>query len=242
MLKVAICDDEKIFIDTLHAHLKPIFDTMFSETEFSTFQNAELLLRSYKTENFDVLFLDIDMPGISGFEVARAIRDVSYHTLIIFVTSKHELVYNSFDYNPFYFICKGSPDKLEADLTHVAEKISAYFRQNKNIDVTDIVAGKISVSLSDIMYIKSEKHYLLYYLKNDDGIPLKERGVLSKKEDELSSYDFFKPHQRYLVNMNFVSRFDTMINSISMSDKEIIPISKALKNSALEKFRVFKRR
>lgn len=240
MLKIAICDDERIFIDILHSHLKPIFNAVSSETEFETFQSAVSLLRAFNTTNFDVVFLDIDMPGMSGFEVAKAIRDISYYTLIIFVTSKHELVYNSFDYNPFYFICKG--DSLESDLSHVAEKVSVYFRQHKNIEITDIVAGKVSISLRSILYIKSEKHYLLYYLNNGDDVPLKERGVLGKKEEELYDYNFFKPHQRYLVNMNHVRRFDSLINSITLSNGYTIPISKGLKADALEKFRIFKRR
>ena len=242
MLKIAICDDEKIFIDTLYSHLKPIFNNMYNESEFSSFQNAPALLNAFKADNFDVIFLDIDMPKMSGFEVAKEIRNISTSTLIIFVTSKHDLVYNSFDYQPFYFICKSSIEKLQNDLTHVAEKLTAFFRQNKKIEIEDIATGKFAVSLSDIIYIKSDKHYLLYYLNNGDKTPLKERGKIAKKEVELAHYDFLKPHQRYLVNMNYINRFDTILNSILMTNKDIIPISKSSKDDVLEKFRIFKRR
>ena len=59
---------------------------------------------------------------------------------------------------------------------------------------------------------------------------------MSIKENELSSFDFFKPHLRYLVNMQHVGRFDLTLNSILLSNGTSIPISKSLRDSAFEKF------
>lgn len=242
MIKIAICDDEKIFIDMLHSNLQDIFSNMPVDVEFSTFSSPTTLLRTYKTKHFDAIFLDIDMPNTSGFSVAKSIREISLNTLIIFVTSKHDLVYDSFEYQPFYFICKSSQDNLYSDLSHVSEKILMYFKQKKKIEITDIVAGKVFIPISDILYIKSEKHYLLYYLKNGDGIPLKERSTISIKKQELLSYDFFNPHQRYLVNMNHIAHFDSLINTITMKNGDQIPISRNAKNDAFKTFKSFKRR
>ena len=55
---------------------------------------------------YDLIISDIMMPEMSGFDVAEIIRQESLATHIIFVTSKRELVYSSFEYSPFYFICK----------------------------------------------------------------------------------------------------------------------------------------
>lgn len=242
MIKIAICDDEKIFVDTLYSNLQTIFYDMPVDVEFSTFSTATALLRSYKICNFDVIFLDIDMPNMSGFSVAKLIRDISLNTLIIFVTSKHDLVYNSFEYQPFYFICKNSQDNLYADLFHVCKKIFMYLRQKMKIEIIDNSAGKVYISISDILYIKSEKHYLLYYLKNGDNIPLKERGTINSRKKELLSLDFVNPHQRYLVNMNHITHFDSLINTIIIDNGNQIPISRNSKNDTFEKFKLFKRR
>lgn len=242
MIKIAICDDERIFVDKLLSNLKCIFDDMPVDVSFSCFLSATALIREYNTAHFDVIFLDIDMPHVDGFSVAESIRKISLNTLIIFVTSKHDLVYNSFEYQPFYFICKSNQEKLYFDLSHVSKKILAYFKQKKKIEVLDSVAGSVFVSISEIMYIKSEKHYLLYYLNNGDEIPLKERAVLSSKKDELMQLDFLNTHQRYLINMNYISRFDSMINSITMKNGEQIPISKRLRTTAFEAYKKFKRR
>lgn len=242
MVKIAICDDEKIFIDKLLSNLKNIFNDIPVDVSFYNFISASALLRAYKTENFDVIFLDIDMPNINGFSVAESIRNISLNTLIIFVTSKHELVYNSFEYQPFYFICKSSQENLYSDLSNVSKKIFKYFKQKKKIEILDSVAGSVYISINDILYIKSEKHYLLYYLNNSDEIPLKERATLSSKKDELIQLDFLNTHQRYLVNMNHIARFDSMINSITLKSGDQIPISKSLREKTFEAYKVFKRR
>lgn len=242
MLKIAICDDEKTFIDKTHSNLKEIFYNINLNVEFSKFSNAAELLNEYKIKHFDVIFLDIDMPIIDGFSVAKSIREISLNTLIIFVTSKDTLVYDSFEYQPFYFICKGSQEKLYSDLSHVAEKILIYFRQKKKIEVLDVAVGKVYIPINHILYIKSEKHYLLYYLKNGDNIPIKERATLELRKNELLQLDFISPHQRYLINMNHIAHFDSLINSITMKNGDQIPISRILRKDVFEKYRIFKRR
>ena len=242
MLRIAVCDDEKIFTDNLGYRLTALFENLSVNIEISAFQNADLLIRAYRSNAFDVVFLDIDMPAISGFDAAKAIRDISNKTMIIFVTSKRDLVFDSFEFQPFYFICKSSTKSFSDDLKNAVEKIAAFTRQSRNIEINDCYAGKLLVPAGDILYIKSEKHYLLYYLNNSDDLPIRERGKLSDREAELLEYDFLKPHQRYLVNMNSIWRFDSLLNIITLVNKDKIPISKSLKAKALEAFMIFKRR
>lgn len=242
MLRIAVCDDEKIFTDNLVYRLTALFENLSVNIEISAFQNANLLIRAYRSNAFDVVFLDIDMPAISGFDAAKAIRDISNKTMIIFVTSKRDLVFDSFEFQPFYFICKSSTKSFSDDLKNAVEKIAAFSRQSRNIEINDCYAGKLLVPAGDILYIKSEKHYLLYYLNNSDDLPIRERGKLSDREVELLEYDFLKPHQRYLVNMNSIWRFDSLLNIITLVNKDKIPISKSLKAKALEEFMIFKRR
>ncbi len=242
MLRIAVCDDEKIFTDNLRYHLTAMFENLSVNIEISDFQNASLLIRAYRSNAFDVVFLDIDMPAMSGFDAAKAIRDISNKTMIIFVTSKRDLVFDSFEFQPFYFICKSSTESFSNDLKNAVEKISAFTRQSRNIEINDCYAGKTLVPAGDILYIKSEKHYLLYYLNNSDELPIRERRKLGDREDEMLEYDFFKPHQRYLVNMNSVWRFDSLLNIITLTNKDKVPISKGLKAKALERYMIFKRR
>ncbi|MCD8048131.1 MAG: LytTR family DNA-binding domain-containing protein [Clostridia bacterium] len=239
MIKIAVCDDEKSFVNILHQNLKSIFDDLSLEIEIDDFCDPVPLLNSFSEILYDVVFLDIDMP-LSGFDVAAKLRELSSHTQIIFVTSKHNLVYDSFDYRPFYFICKRTPEDLYSDLTHVAKKLAAFFAQHKTLEINDIVLGSVTIPINEIYYIKSEKHYLFYYSSSSSD-PIKERRTLSSLSDALQSCGFIKPHRQYLVNMYHISCVDAFINTITMRNGDNIPIGRSLKSQALEQYRLFKR-
>jgi len=242
MMRIAVCDDEKYYVERIANELKLILREENIKSEIEGFKNGRILLHQHQLNPFDVLFLDIDMPGVTGFDIAKEIRSLSTQTQVIFITGKHDLVYQSFEYHPFYFICKSVEQNLHHDLLHTVSKLLPFFKQNKMIKISDNTMGSFYVSLKDILYIQSDKHYLLYYLANKDPIPVKEREMMSIKENELSSFDFFKPHRRYLVNMQHVGRFDLTLNSILLSNGTSIPISKSLRDSAFEKYRNYLRR
>lgn len=241
MLKIAICDDEKSFTELLHKSAVEIMNKEEMNADIHSFVSADNLLTYHRLHPFDIIFLDIDMPDMSGFEAAEKIRKITPGAFIIFVTSKKELVYHSFEYTPFYFICKSSSNVLFSDIEHVFKKLSAIFKQNKQIVVSDSVLGEDRIAIKDIIYIKSDKHYLLYYLTEGD-IPRRERNQLTARCKELDSFDFISPHKRYLVNMRHIKRFDILINTIIASNGDEIPISRAAKNITFEKYRIFRRK
>ena len=240
-MRVAVCDDELVYTRLIAEHLKLITRMQSIDMCVCQYTEPALLLKDHREAPFDAVFLDIDMPVISGFEVAEVIRGNGGNTYIIFVTAKHELVYNSFEYSPFYFLCKASEDDLKRDLNHVMRKLMLHFRQNQKITVRDSTFGPSIVAIQDIRYICSDKHYLLYHTVHS-AIPFKERGTIAAKEIEYFAYQFCKPHQRYLVNMTCIERFDTLTNTITSVSGEVIPISKKEKDEAFRKYKEYKRK
>ncbi len=241
MLRFAVCDDEKTYLDIVAAVTCETLSEYEVQATVSVFSNGKDLLATHQNDPYDVLFLDIDMPDISGFEIAKAIRERSNQPYVIFITSKYDMVYDSFEFQPFYFICKRIESDLRADIHHVIHKLQPLLKQNKTLCITDNTLGQITVPLKEVLYIQSEKHYLFYYRTNDP-IPLKERGTLSEREEELKGFDFFKPHRRYLVNMKHVNRFDLMLHTVTMTNGDGIPISKTQKNEVFEAYKNFMRR
>lgn len=241
MLRFAVCDDETHYLEAVTSATREILSECGLQAKVSAFSSGEALFAEHRVDPFDVLILDIDMPQMSGFDIAKAVRELSNQPYVIFVTAKHELVYDSFEYQPFYFICKRIESDLRTDLRHVIDKLRPLLKQNKTLRITDNTLGQMAIPLKDILYIQSEKHYLFYY-RAGDPIPLRERAILSEREEELLDYDFFKPHRRFLVNMKYVSRFDLMLHAITMANGENIPISKAMKEDAFETYRKFMRR
>ena len=241
MIKIAVCDDERIFLDIIARHLNSLFGKTPFSVSIMTYHSPAELLKDHDECHFDAIFLDIDMPKITGFDVAKDVRTKSSDPLLIFVSAKHELVYDSFKFTPFYFIRKLSISELYDELGHVVDKLLIHFRQHKQICIQDSTVGECVVVLKDISYIQSEKHYLFYFAKNVE-YPYKERGTISSRELELQSYCFIKPHQRYLVNLSHILSFDYTRNQINMDDGQILPVSKREKESTYLQYKMFKRR
>ena len=104
-MNIAICDDEIKIQEEIAAFI----NKDFSRSRVTYFSDGESFLASIRgcPENLpDLLLLDIDMPGISGMEVAAALAEEKARTLIVFVTAHDELVYDSFKYHPFAFVRK----------------------------------------------------------------------------------------------------------------------------------------
>ena len=240
-MRVAVCDDEQVYATMMADHLELISKMQAIDMEVLRYTDPEQLLRDQGKKHYDAVFLDIDMPEISGFDAAERICGSDAGTYIIFVTAKHDLVYDSFEYSPLYFICKATEDDLKRDLNKAMRKLMLHFRQNQKLTVRDSTYGTAFVPIRDILYIQSDKHYLLYHTVNNK-IPYKERGTLSARELEFFAYRFVKPHQRYLVNMSHIVRFDDLSNVITLTDGQTVPVSKREKDEAFRKFKEYKRK
>lgn len=241
MLRIAVCDDAVQYTELLYFYLQKVLYAKTVDASVTTYQNAKALLEDHAITPFDVLFLDIDMPAITGFDIAKEIRRTAGQTYIIFVSAKHELVYNSFEYTPFYFICKTDEMALYNELVHVMDKLLIHFQQNRKVTIHDATHGVVVLRLQDIIYIQSDKHYLQYFV-SWRSTPYCERGILSEKSSELNCPDFIQPHQRYLVNMNHIAKFGGLLGTISLDNGAQVPISKSMKDRALQAYLIYKRR
>ena len=233
MIKIAVCDDDAVFADVLTDELNRIFDELNVETEIKTFCDPETLFSLIGTEEprFDIVFLDIDMPGITGFGIAEEIKKENPGTLIVFISARHEFVFDSFDYHPFSFVRKDIGGILLPDLKKVCDGLVADFRQNKAITVRDAYSGDIPIAIEKILYVKSNKHYLIWKILGDNR-DLKERGMIGDTELKLKKYGFIRPHGRYLVNVDHIVFFNIKINRLVLDNKESIPVSRGYRMTA----------
>ena len=143
--KIAVCDDEKIFIDDVVAKLKE----QSEDCEIVAFLSGEELLNS--TLDFNIIFLDIEMTGIDGINTAFSLREKGYDGIIIFLTSHTEFMPDAFKVKAFRFLDK----PLELD------KFNEAFSNAKNeiLNTEHILIfdkGKtVFVKLTDIVYLEA---------------------------------------------------------------------------------------
>ena len=106
MIRIAVVDDEKIILDSISEKVSDIFNEYKVEFEKYNFTDGKSLIKSYFQKRFDLIFLDIDMPNITGIDIAEKLRSYDDSVEIIFVTNKEKMVYQTLKYAPFRFIRK----------------------------------------------------------------------------------------------------------------------------------------
>lgn len=240
MINIAVCDDEAVYADTVGALLSEFFREASISASVTAFTDPAEFSEAFRSVRHDVVFLDIDMPGQNGFELAGVIREASRDTPIIFVSSKEELVFDSMDYHPYSFVRKESGEPLAVGVRKVAMGLLECFRCCRLLQINDIYRGPVSVQVKDVLYVRSDNHHLYYRVTESDR-PLKERVSMSEKAEELEGLGFIKPHRRYLVNSAHIVFFSPKVNKITLDNKEIIPVSSGYHGTSHEEYLKFKR-
>lgn len=224
MIRIAICDDEKYMIDKVWNYVKPTLDMHHINYTCDFFTDSSSLISSNNKNTFDVVFLDILIPEVSGFEAAAMLREQSPKSYIIFITSNEESVYDSFDYQPFQFIKKDKDEILSNRINHVVESLLTHLKQNKTITLNLSFSESRTIALSDIIAVKSERNYIEYYLSDSEVIRI--RGRINDAEKELSDMDFIRIHNRWIINMRHILSIDYSNNEVHLSASNIIPLSR----------------
>ena len=111
MIRIAIVDDEKIILNSIHKKIEKILYDLNVEFEIQDFTIGKIALKEITEKEFDIIFLDIDMPEVSGMEIAKIIRMQEENIDIVFITNKDELVYDAIKFAPFRFIRKSRFDE-----------------------------------------------------------------------------------------------------------------------------------
>ncbi len=150
--------------------------------EISIYSSGTELLEGIKAKKIDVIFLDIDMPMMSGLNIADEMMHILPDVSLIFVTNRADLVFDALRCNPFKFIRKSHLDEELADaIKSVIEKV---VKEDFTLLLED---GKqtVSLSLHEINYLESIKHYVYIYT---DVNEYKLRLKLSECKEKINDY------------------------------------------------------
>lgn len=216
-MKIAICDDEMEIRELLEEKIEKYCFVNNIELNLKTFESGEDFLKQDVTD-FDVLFLDVDMPGIDGLETAKAVRETNRDMLIIFLTAYSEFVFESFKVDAFRYLVKPVPDN---EMTETLDAI-----RNKLCAPEDNLSFQFqnemySIRYSDIIYIEGMRDKLWIYCKDNT---YRWRGALKTLNVMLKDKGFFQVHRSYIINMNKIQKYNSQ--AVVMEGDYKVPISK----------------
>ncbi len=217
MICIAVCDDEKYMTEKLKRMIKEFFNRKNIDTSVLQYSSGEELLRS--NQKIDILFLDIGMQKIDGIETARRLRAHNYKGFLIFITILKEMVFQSFEVQPFDYLLK--PVK-EENFEKTMERLFLSMQDAGN-DSLLVQRGYESsiIAFQDIIYCESIDRKVYLHLESGKVIDYYEKiDSLEKKLDRR----FFKCHRSYLINLNYLKSYKN--NTAYMMNGKEIPVSR----------------
>lgn len=223
LYKIAICDDELSQTKIISEHLARFSVKTDIEFNVERYTNGRELLKKYYNERspFDILFLDVEMPGMNGIEVAEKIRAVpDRNVMIAFITSYPEYMQESFDVQASQYLSKPvSYELFEEKL----KKMLAYIGElETNITVISQKSGETILYLDDIVCIETDKKTNLVVITENGEIVIK--GKLAEYENELADKYFISVHRSCLANMRYIKKFNA--DTLEFSTGKTVPVSR----------------
>lgn len=221
-ISIAICEDEKSVLAYLHKQIIQAFEASEIPCSIDCFSNGRDLLRTALANTpYQVLFLDIEMPGMNGIEICRKLRDLHYETLVIFVSNKEELVFQTFEVQPFRFIRKNHfLEELPGVIRGVKKELATH--KGTCLTIKERHGNSIcTVNIYEILYIEVTGKYCHIVTTTRTQ---KIRYNLSDLEKDLQPHGFLKPHRSYLVNYRYI--YDIKNDYLLLDDDTQIPISR----------------
>ncbi len=220
MFTVALCDDDELVSRRLKNIINGWSHECDTPVEIHSYQTGEALLEEWNTTRFDLIFLDIDMPGKNGIDTARQIRKLDVDTIIVFLTGYDSYAISGYEVQAYRYILKPISD---LDLHRILSDARQIVKRRRTEYITLNMDGSfIKLAIKDILYIESFDHTTNLVTRFST---IKYSRGLSFVENELSGLGFLRCHRSFLVNMKhiFGLRAD---NFITLSNGQIIPVSR----------------
>lgn len=217
-MRIAVCDDEKSQIESITALVREWSKAEKRVCEVKAFASAEAFMFEYSADgNYDILLLDVEMPGISGIEMAKRLRGEGCRAEIIFITSHFEFYGEGYEVDALHYLIKPVEAKK---LYTVLTKASARLETEPPFVVFSCDGETVKLYERDILYIEASLHYIVIHAKNRE-YRLKE--TLSSFAEKLSD-DFYQAHRSYYVSLKHIKRISR--NELTLDSGETLPLSR----------------
>ncbi len=197
MVYVSIVEDDTAYADILQQYLARYGEENGVEFRILRYRTGASFLEHHSAET-DIVFMDIDLPGIDGMQTAISLREVNQLAVLIFVTNLTQYAIQGYAVNALDYIVKPVSYshfaiKLERALQRLSEQ-KAYYMIRTN-------EGFVRMACDLIYYVEGQRHRLLFHTAKG-VIPM--WGTLKAVEQELCNYGFSRPGKSFLLNLRHI--------------------------------------
>ena len=201
-MRIAVVDNEKEWRIKAYQQIKKYFSRRQLEVNIDVYASGEQFIR--KDEQYEMVFADIEMPGMEGFAMAQEYNRMNPHYTLMILTTHTEMSRKGYKVNAFRYIDKMYMEaEIQESLTAALKKM----KRNETITVNVINVGNMKVVIKDILYVETNKRNTqLHTIDNEYTCGVN----ISDMEDMLKSAGFFRCHKSYIVNLDAIKNFDNI--------------------------------
>ena len=226
MQRIAIVEDDRNEAASLEEHLMRYAKAQGLSFAAERFDDAEAFADA--SHAFDLIFMDIDLPGANGMEAARALRSHDAATPLVFVTSLAHLAAHGYAVDAIDFIVK---PVSYASLAARMERIMRIVGRNAGKTLAlKARTGLCVIELAQLEYVEVMRHYLLYH-ESGRSAPVEVRGSMQAAQEQLADGPFVRISNSHLVNMGYVRAIEG--TSLELSGGERLYFSRSRRAEAL---------
>ena len=199
MIRVAIVEDEENYISVLREYLEQYKQESGEQIEVTVYHDGDEIAAFYRAQ-FDIILMDIEMKFIDGMTAAEEIRKVDSAVSIIFITNAPQYAIRGYEVGALDYILKPvSYFTFSQKFGRAVVKLKK--RSGRKRITIPVKGGVMRMELSDIYYIESEGHNLIYHTKDGTSVS---SGTMKSVETAMEGMDFSRINKCYLVNLEHV--------------------------------------
>ncbi len=224
MLRIAIVEDEQSNRAQMQEYICRYGEERGIDIQVTEFADGTAVPAAVQ-KGFDIILLDIEMPGMNGMEVAKRIRETDQEVVLVFITNMAQYAIEGYAVNALDFVLKPIHYyTFSLKLSRAIERVRV--REDKEI-LLHVANGIRRMKVSQIYYVDIQNRILHYHTSEGD-FPV--RGTLQSAEEELSRYHFVKCNHWYLVNLKYVTEINDNLVTVAGN---VLEISRRNKNAFL---------
>lgn len=212
--RIALCDDQPQALSLLSALAREWGKARSFSLQLACFQGAEALLFQLSDESYDILLLDIEMPGMDGVSLARKVRREDGNVQIIFVTGYSDYIAQGYEVEALHYLMKPvDREKLFSVLDRAVEKL----RKNERPLLLELAGETVRLPLRELRYLEVRRNFVTLHAREEYTV----KKPLTEFEERLDER-FFRTGRSFIVNLMYIQKITR--TDIFLTTGEVLPL------------------
>lgn len=211
-MRILICDDDLMFTNTLRSYVYEYFkEKNLAMPEIKAYDNGSSLLAD--PDEKDLVFLDVEMPGLDGISVGNRLSGQNPSTLVIIISSFDEYLDDAMRFHVFRYLSKPL-DKIRL-FRNLSDALQVYVTDAQKLAIPT-AESVVTVRTADIIYVEALNQRVWIHTVNGDYRTTRK---MSDWLEILTQPCFFYTYRSFIVNMAYVTSFDHETICLAHTDK-----------------------